>query len=372
MKWLLVTFAVVCSETVDYGSDLAEEDWATLFSGFHDTKLDAHANFGTRQGDRFELIEDAAEEPFGGFEEPFDKDDIAFFKQESSVSRGDETKCISEDERNKAAMISPDWHEFTDHIYILGSNKARRKHMHAMLTLELEVPEGKITYYDGFDCRQWPPTAEFKEKFLQFAPTTMEEAISPDHPDQACKRSFLGINSTARNGCAEICCSLGHFGIAKEMLENNYQSVLVLEDDACATENLFSERMSGALAKIKQLDTWNFIKLGDCFRVSAGAHASWFQQRHKEGTLFEQLVPGPYFKHSYCTHAFAMSRHGAKALLDKAFPIEVAVDDYLLWLIKHDPTSYVIGRYSMCGIHYAGSAAYMLLSAEHKRRTECA
>jgi hypothetical protein len=291
------------------------------------------AGFGKKQGQSFSLVEEVSME-----DEPTqDKDDIAFFNQgRHGASRGDETMCMTDKERSNARIL-PGWHEFADHIYVLGRDVKRRKHMKEMLSKELGVPAEKLTYYSGFDCKSWPPSDEFKAQFNRlFSPTTMGRALGSDYPTD-CKDSFLGTNSTRRPGCAELCCSLGHFGIAKAMLAAGYGSVLVLEDDACATENLGrGEEIVRALSKIKDLNTWNFVKLGDCFRVSSGAHADWFQGRHRRGTLQSTLVPATYLKHSYCTHAFAMSKSGAELLLEEAFPIEMAADDLLLWLMKRD------------------------------------
>lgn len=124
----------------------------------------------------------------------------------------------------------------------------------------------------------------------------------------------------------EIGCFLSHYYIWKKVIENDYESVMVLEDDV-RFEPFFRNKINFVLNELRRLNTnWDLVYLG--------------RKRMQEQE--EPLVEGSQFLvhagYSYWTLGYILSSQGAKKLL-AAKPLEnmVPVDEYLPILFDKHP-----------------------------------
>ncbi|XP_043461056.1 glycosyltransferase 25 family member [Leptopilina heterotoma] len=124
----------------------------------------------------------------------------------------------------------------------------------------------------------------------------------------------------------EIGCFLSHYYIWKKVIENNYESVMVLEDDV-RFEPYFRNKVNFVLKEIQRLKTdWDLVYLGR-------KRMQEQEEPFVEGSQF--LVHAGY---SYWTLGYILSAQGARKLL-AAKPLEnmVPVDEYLPILFDKHP-----------------------------------
>lgn len=124
----------------------------------------------------------------------------------------------------------------------------------------------------------------------------------------------------------EIGCFLSHYQIWNKVIENDYESVMVLEDDV-RFEPYFRQKVNYVLNELQKLNTeWDLVYLG--------------RKRMQEQE--EPLVEGSrnlvHAGYSYWTLGYILSSRGAKKLL-AAKPLEnmVPVDEYLPILFDKHP-----------------------------------
>ncbi|BHF69093.1 hypothetical protein SprV_0301213400 [Sparganum proliferum] len=150
------------------------------------------------------------------------------------------------------------------------------------------------------------------------------------------KESIREMNITQLSGYAdpyhkralkfgEIGCFLSHHGIWMDMMNNDYQRILILEDDLRFVPG-FTRRL---LATVKEADQakpeWELLYVG-----------------RKRMSSDEKAVPGTrylaYPSYTYWTLAYALTRSGASKLLAQR-PLErlVAVDEFLPIMFNRHP-----------------------------------
>jgi len=126
----------------------------------------------------------------------------------------------------------------------------------------------------------------------------------------------------------EIGCFMSHFNIWQDMLENNYEKVLILEDDI-RFRPYFTEKLQYLM---EELDTsapyWDLVFLGR--KILQDADEPWV-----EGS--EQLV---YVDYSYWTLSYILTKAGAaKLLAEKPLGKMVPVDEYLPIMYDRHPNA---------------------------------
>jgi len=140
----------------------------------------------------------------------------------------------------------------------------------------------------------------------------------------------------------EIACSLSHRNLYAAMVENGWQKVLVLEDDALP----LPENMPALPAALAQLPgDWELVYLGYLKHeeVTAGLKVKQFFYKIMSAlglmtwtyTMVSNLLPKRYSEHLKkagfhdCTHAYALTLPAAKKLLAKQTPVVYRADDLL-------------------------------------------
>ena len=116
----------------------------------------------------------------------------------------------------------------------------------------------------------------------------------------------------------EVGCYLSHLGVWKDMVKNNYNNVIILEDDVFTTLN------KDQINKNLNLLPNDY----DC------AHLAWFSRF--EGEYLKKspnwVIPIENYKRFsmiYGTYAYMLSNKGAKELIANAVPINMQVDSFI-------------------------------------------
>ena len=153
----------------------------------------------------------------------------------------------------------------------------------------------------------------------------------------------------------EIACSLSHRMLYNEMIEHNWQKVLILEDDVLPLlDNMVS--LPQALEELPP--DWELVYLGYLKheQVTAGLKAKQFFYKILSAaglmkwsyTMVSNLLPRPYSRHLKkagfhdCTHAYAVTLSAAKKLLKAQTPLVYRADDLLSsTILKGDLKAFV-------------------------------
>lgn len=153
----------------------------------------------------------------------------------------------------------------------------------------------------------------------------------------------------------EIACSLSHRNLYAAMIENNWQKVLILEDDVLPIdENLM--KLQTAMEELPE--NWELVYLGYLKHEKITAGLKFKQFVYKIGSalglmtwtykMVSNLLPKTYSKHLKkagfhdCTHAYAVTIQGAQKLLELQTPVVYRADDLLsTTIMKGELNAYV-------------------------------
>lgn len=153
----------------------------------------------------------------------------------------------------------------------------------------------------------------------------------------------------------ELACSLSHRKIYEAIIANNWEKVLVLEDDVWPVFNEM-EQLPAALHELPE--HWDLVYLGYLLHEKVTLRLKMKQQFYKLTSrlgwmkwsyqMISNLLPKPYSRHlkiagfHNCTHAYAVTLEGAKKLLAAQTPIVYRADDLLSHSnLKGDITAFV-------------------------------
>ena len=140
----------------------------------------------------------------------------------------------------------------------------------------------------------------------------------------------------------EIACSLSHRMVYTEMIKNNWQKVLILEDDVLP----LNDQLNSLPAVMSELPLdWELIYLGYLkhekittglivkqFFYKIGAALGLMKWNY---TMVKNLLPKPFSPHLKkagfhdCTHAYAVTLEAAKKLAALQSPVVYRADDLL-------------------------------------------
>ncbi|XP_063244837.1 glycosyltransferase 25 family member-like [Bacillus rossius redtenbacheri] len=159
----------------------------------------------------------------------------------------------------------------------------------------------------------------------------------------------------------EVGCFLSHYKIWKQVVEQGYSRVMVLEDDI-RFEPFFRQKVAGLLAELRDLSLrWDLVYLGR--KRLQESDEPWV-----EGSRY--LVWAGY---SYWTLGYLLSHSGARKLL-AAEPLDhlVPVDEYLPIMFdkhpqeswkkhfpKRDLVAYSAAPLLIYPTHYTGEKGYV-------------
>jgi len=139
-----------------------------------------------------------------------------------------------------------------------------------------------------------------------------------------------------------IACSLSHRNLYNHIVENNYQRVLIFEDDVIP----IIESLKHISSSLKELpEDWELVYLGynkhEFITPKLKRKQAFYSISSRLGlmkwnnVMVNNMLPKPFSKHLRvagfhdCTHAYAVSYEGAKKLLEFQTPIAFNADDLL-------------------------------------------
>ena len=140
----------------------------------------------------------------------------------------------------------------------------------------------------------------------------------------------------------EIACSLSHRMVYAEMLKNNWEKVLILEDDVLPNIE-YMDQLPAALEELPA--DWELVYLGYLKHEKVTTPLKVKQFFYKilsalglmdwSYKMITNLLPKPFSRHLKkagfhdCTHAYAVTLAGAKKLLAAQTPVVYRADDLL-------------------------------------------
>lgn len=157
----------------------------------------------------------------------------------------------------------------------------------------------------------------------------------------------------------EIACALSHRMVYQAMIENNWEKVLILEDDVVPDwEKL--ERLDAVLDELP--GDWELFYLGylknEQVTAAAKRKNAWYRFMAIMGLskmplpMIRRMLPMDFSPHLRragfhdCTHAYAVSISAAKKLLAAQTPVGYRADNLLTALtLKEELSSYVSKNY---------------------------
>jgi len=161
------------------------------------------------------------------------------------------------------------------------------------------------------------------------------------------KKNSLAINQKFKPlNEGEIACSLSHRNIYQHIVDNNWDHVLIFEDDVVPDmQNMhLLKHMLDALPT-----NWDLLYLGYLKNESPGFNdrfkQSWYLLQSAMGlaimplSMVKNRLPKQYDTHLMkagfhdCTHAYAISLNGAKKLLKAQSPVIYRADNLLSALV---------------------------------------
>lgn len=142
-----------------------------------------------------------------------------------------------------------------------------------------------------------------------------------------------------------IGCALGHRAMHERMLREGWRRMLVLEDDVLPLPDL--QLLPPALAQLPEgwdlcyLGFFKYERVTAALRAKQAAYLALSSLRLMKWTPREvlRLYPRPFSENlrraglHHCTHAYAVSREGARKLAAAARPIAANVDNLITRLV---------------------------------------
>ena len=156
------------------------------------------------------------------------------------------------------------------------------------------------------------------------------------------KKYSLSVSQTFRPlNKGEIACSLSHRKIYQAMIDNNWQRVLVFEDDVVPSAS--EEELLNFLDELPA--DWELVYLGylknEKATIAKKIKRSWYLLQASlgfskmPGSMIRRMLPAPYSTHLQkagfhdCTHAYALSLSAAKKLVNVQSPVIYRADNLL-------------------------------------------
>jgi glycosyl transferase, family 25 len=222
--------------------------------------------------------------------------------------------------------------QYYDNIYVLSiESAAARRELFANRFKGLEY-----SFFFGAD----------KNKF------SIEEAVAKNIFSEKLAKHHHRFSKTMMHG--EIACSWSHKMMYKDMLNKNYNSVLILEDDAVPDENMM-QKVPAILREIPEdceLLMWGWDKNG-ANNIGTVLKKIFYHFQHSLGKLkwnhrmIRNLYAKPFSQHlkkagfhDY-TYAYAINRSGAEKLIAMQSPIQYIADN----LLAHAITNEIVNGY---------------------------
>lgn len=221
---------------------------------------------------------------------------------------------------------------FFDKIFVVTLYRATER----QLKIKKELSGLNYEFFYGIDKRD----------------NTIEEVKDKNIYDEAASMHLARTGSKMTLG--NICCSLSHCKIYESTINNNWQKVLIFEDDVVAVE----ENVLAIKNILSQLPaTWELLYLGwaknETSNFATRLNQTLYHIKYSIGMLkwnhkqINNIYPKPFSTNLRkagfhdCTHAYAITLSAAKKLLQLQTPVVFNADD----LLSHAITTELIEGY---------------------------
>jgi glycosyl transferase family 25 len=233
---------------------------------------------------------------------------------------------------NELQIFFSQLNQFFDKVYVITLRRAADRHEH----IRKELQHLNYEFFYGQDKLEFS-IDDLKQKSIY------NEDLARRHHRYG-KPLQIG----------QICCAWSHAEVYRHIVENNYQKVLILEDDVVIDKT----QVKKLPAILKELPSdWELVYLGFA-KQEAPPQMAFFKKifyhllrsvgaiRFSHKTI-RHLYPKKIAAHVYeagyhdCTHAYGLTLSGAKKLLHLQTPISFVADN----LLAHAATNEVLKSY---------------------------
>ena len=131
------------------------------------------------------------------------------------------------------------------------------------------------------------------------------------------ERHYAG-EAFAPTGNGQISCYLSHMYVAEDMVAKRYKNALILEDDVDFLPDFASQVAALFLSLLESEPDWELLYLGYCGEYGTPKSMKLLRQRGQA-----------------CTHGYALTRTGAKKVLEAVHPVpHRAIDMVMIQLVE--------------------------------------
>ncbi|WP_340106939.1 glycosyltransferase family 25 protein [Rhodohalobacter sp. 8-1] len=225
--------------------------------------------------------------------------------------------------QNKREKIFSHLNEFFDKIYVITLKRSKARHAsikHSLKGLDYEI----YWAVDGM---------KLDRKQLE------KEGVYSSEGARRAKAEMKAQPGEMTMGA--IGCALSHIGILEETLEQNYQNVLILEDDISVNEES-ADTLVNALEELPP--DWELFYLGYLFNNNSMSFSSYLRQylaypilkltgiERYDPHVFRCKFPRDYSDHldrsgfHYGCHAYGVTPEGARKLIESQKPLVREID----------------------------------------------
>ncbi len=241
-------------------------------------------------------------------------------------------------------MLFEPLNNYFDKIYVITLKRATDRHLHIMQELE------GLNFEFMFGCDKINLNIESLIQNKQYNP---QEAIT--------KHRFHKQMTPGEIGCA-----ISHTMLYEDMIKNNFNKVLILEDDVVMDKNNLAlfETIKNELPTNWQLWYLGFAK-NEAPPRNAAIKKLFYHLLFALGLrktlnhkVISHLYPAPYSSHLLsagfhdCTHAYAITLEAAKTLLQQQTPVTYTADNLLAFTITNKLLTAFISKPTLINQQY--------------------
>lgn len=216
---------------------------------------------------------------------------------------------------------------FFDHIYVITLQRANNRHLH----IQDQLAGLNYQLFFGHDKQQF----------------TIEDIKQQGIYNEALAKKHHRFNKTMHAG--QIGCAWSHAEVYKDMVQNNYQKVLILEDDIVLDKNQlpfiskilaqlpadwellyfgFAQREKAPPMKLFTKAYYHILRLAGATKLSAKTIHNYYPRK-----ISEYIYTAG---HHDCTHAYAITQQAAQKLLALQQPISFIADNLLAYACTNE------------------------------------
>ncbi len=216
-----------------------------------------------------------------------------------------------------------------DKIYVISVNATNNR----INSLQERIPGLNYTLFEGIEGRNLVPQ---KEHPFQF-------------PLEYFAQNNIAYDRFKLSSGGQLGCALSHQSIYKEVIINNYKSVLILEDDSSLESSNWNEltRVMNQLPSNWDLCYFGYGEIVKFQRSFLNIFLRWYHhfKKNKMYDISFGKYPGDFYPKKFRsflkggvylgTYGYAISLHGAEVLYNQTIPLKYVADELLMEASYH-------------------------------------